>query len=169
MAAYSIKITFSIYDSGSFPGNCIKSAHGSIIFPRSCFGLTSDSSSFWKYCFEWTHDSSGELYSAWVMNKLWVVPKSASNTGSISVRAVHTSTDSRLDWQVRVRCWVLSKGVWQNQDPFRNGLGQVQGGATRAGPVQGITSEDGALIRAESTQLALIKYMIIQWLNIKVL
>ena len=52
----------------------------------------------------------------------------------------------------------MGKGVWQNQDPSRNGLGQVQGRARRAGPGQGITSEDGALIRVESTQLALIKY-----------
>ena len=54
MAAYSIKIMFSIYDASSFPGNWIKSAHGSSVFPRSCFGLTSDSSSFWKYCLEST-------------------------------------------------------------------------------------------------------------------
>ena len=151
---------FPTYDSSSFHGKWIESAHGSSAFPRTSFNSTSDSSIFGKHWFESTRDSCGNIFDLnKLISKLWVIPKSASNTGSRSVREVHTGADSVQGWQVRVRCWALGKGMYGSQDPFRTGLWQVQGRTRRARPGQCTTSDDGALISVESTQwIFFLKY-----------
>ena len=101
------------------------------------------------------------------MNKLSAVPMSASN------KRVKVSQDSlgeiqgragRLGFDVeyRARACVAEPGS------FRTGSGEVQGRAGRVRSGQCMTPEDVALIRVEATQLVL-KSVIIQWINIKVL
>ena len=66
---------FPTYDSSSFHGKWIESAHGSSAFPRTSFNSTSDSSIFGKHWFESTRDSCGNIFDLnKLINKLWVIP-----------------------------------------------------------------------------------------------